>query len=132
MLRQIFDALSPTPFVVLTTAEFRPKQIEVNNVILNLAKEYEHVTVLDWAKIAANPGVLGNDRIHLSANGRDVFSVAVARSLELPPVRDGKCIDPIFRSDAAVKDVMPGEVVVDDTSVPAVDPAQSAATTTLP
>jgi hypothetical protein len=31
-----------------------------------------------------------------------------------------------------VKDVMPGEVVVDDTSVPAVDPAQSAATTTLP
>ena len=132
VLRQIFDALSPTPFVVLTTAEFRPKQIEVNNVILNLAKEYEHVTVLDWAKIAANPGVLGNDRIHLSANGRDVFSVAVARSLELPPVRDGKCIDPIFRSDAAVKDVMPGEVVVDDTSVPAVDPAPGEATTTLP
>jgi hypothetical protein len=132
VLRQIFNALAPTPMVVLTTAEFRPRQIDVNNVILNLAKEYENITVLDWAKIAANPGVLGNDRIHLSANGRDVFSVAVARSLELPPVRDGKCIDPIFRSDAAVKDVMPSEVVVDDTSVPAVDPAQSAATTTLP
>jgi hypothetical protein len=132
VLRQIFNALAPTPMVVLTTAEFRPRQIDVNNVILNLAKEYENITVLDWAKIAANPGVIGRDGIHLSDNGRDVFSVAVARSLELPPVRDGKCIDPIFRSDAAVKDVMPSEVVVDDTSVPAVDPAQSAATTTLP
>jgi hypothetical protein len=118
--------------VVLTTAEFRPRQIDVNNVILNLAKEYENITVLDWAKIAANPGVLSNDRIHLSANGRDVFSVAVARSLELPPVRDGKCIDPIFRSDAAVKDVMPGEVAVDDTAVPTGDPAQDESSTTIP
>ena len=118
--------------VVLTTAEFRPKQIDVNNVILNLAKEYENITVLDWAKIAANPGVIGRDGVHLTANGRDVFSVAVARSLELPPVREGKCINPIFRSDAAVKDVMPGEIVVDDTSAPAVDPAQGEASTTLP
>ena len=132
VLRQIFDALSPTPFVVLTTAEFRPKQVDVNNVILNLAKEYEHVTVLDWAKIAANPGVLGDDGIHLSPNGRDVFSVAVARSLELPPVRDGKCIDPIFRSDAAVKDVMPSEDVVDDTAVPTSEPTSNEASTTLP
>jgi hypothetical protein len=132
VLRQIFDALSPTPFVVLTTAEFRPKQVDVNNVILNLAKEYEHITVLDWAKIAANPGVLGDDGIHLSPNGRDVFSVAVARSLELPPVRDGKCIDPIFRSDAAVKDVMPSEDVVDDTAVPTSEPTSNEASTTLP
>jgi hypothetical protein len=132
VLRQIFDALSPTPFVVLTTAEFRPKQIEVNNVILNLAKKYEHITVLDWAKIAANPGVIGRDGIHLSDNGRDVFSVAVARSLELPPVREGKCIDSMFRNDSAVKDAMPSEVVVDDTSVPAVDPASGEASTTLP
>jgi len=131
-LRQIFDALSPTPFVVLTTAEFRPKQIELNNVILNLAKEYEHITVLDWAKIAANPGVIGRDGIHLSDNGRDVFSVAVARSLELPPVREGKCIDSMFRNDSAVKDAMPSEAVVDDTAVPTSEPAQDGASTTIP
>lgn len=130
VLRQIFTALAPTPFVVLTTAEFRPKQIDVNNVILALAKEYENVTVLDWAKIAANPGVIGRDGIHLSDNGRDVFSVAVARSLELPSVREGKCIDSVFRNDSAVKDAMPSEV--DDTAVPAIEPAPSEAATTLP
>jgi hypothetical protein len=132
VMRQIFDALSPSPFVVLTTAEFRPKQIDVNNVIVNLAKEYEHITVLDWAKIAANPGVIGSDRIHLSADGRDVFSVAVARALELPPVRGGKCIDAIFRNDSAVNGVMPTENPVVDTTVPTDEEAPSGGATTLP
>jgi hypothetical protein len=38
----------------------------------------------------------------------------------------------MFRNDSAVKDAMPSEVVVDDTSVPAVDPASGEASTTLP
>lgn len=126
-MRRIFDLLTPRPFVVVTTPLFRSSQDKVNDVIRALAKEYEHVTVLEWEEIAKNPGVLGKDHIHLSANGRAVFAAAVARSFGFAPPATGACLPSMFRDDSAGAGVMPSTTVDpagSDTTV-AQDPASS-------
>jgi len=132
-MRQIFEGLSPTPFVVLTTALFNPRQQEVNDVIMKLASEFPNVTVLDWGKIAENNGLIGKDGVHLTADGRSVFAAAIARALEFAPTREGECLPIYFRTDAPVPGVMPDESVPagSDTSVPA-DDVLPATPTTLP
>jgi hypothetical protein len=104
-LREMFDVLSQNPFVVLTTAEFRPKQLEVNEVIKRLAEEYGNVSVLDWAAVASNNGLIGRDGVHLTADGRAVLATAVARSLEFSRDRtNGQCLKPVFRDDSKAVD----------------------------
>ena len=101
-MRQIFERLSPMPFVVLTTALFDPRQQKVNDVIMNLASDFPNVTVLDWSIIAENDGVTGTDGIHLSPDGRSVFAAAIARALEFAPTREGECLPMFFRSELPV------------------------------
>lgn len=130
-MRQIFEGLAPTPFVVLTTAMFKPRQQEVNDVIMKLASEFPNVTVLDWGAIAANNGLIGKDGIHLTADGRSVFAAAIARALEFAPTREGECLPIYFKSDAPVPNVMPDETVPvsTDTSTPDADELPIASTT---
>ena len=101
-MRQIFERLSPMPFVVLTTALFDPRQQKVNDVIMNLASDFSNVTVLDWSIIAENDGVTGTDGIHLSPDGRSVFAASIARALEFAPTREGECLPMFFRSELPV------------------------------
>ena len=110
-MRRIFDLLTPRPFVVVTTSLFRSVQNDVNDVIRKLAEEYEHVAVLEWEEIAKNPGVLGNDHVHLSANGRAVFSAAVARAFGFAPPATGACLPSTFHNDSAGAGVMPSTTV---------------------
>ena len=120
-LREMFDVLSQNPFVVLTTAEFRPKQLQINEIIKRVADEYGNVTVLDWAAVARNNGLIGRDGVHLTADGRAVFVTAIARSLEFSNDRNsGQCLRSVFDDDSKVLDAMPitvpGETV--NTDVP--------------
>ena len=110
-MRKIFERLSPMPFVVLTTAMYDPRQQKVNDAIMKLASDFSNVTVLDWATIAENDGVIGTDRIHLSADGRSVFAAAIARALEFAPTREGECLPMFFRSEPPVPEVVPEETV---------------------
>ena len=110
-MRKIFERLSPMPFVVLTTAMYDPRQQKVNDAIMKLASDFSNVTVLDWATIAENDGIIGTDRIHLSADGRSVFAAAIARALEFAPTREGKCLPMFFRSEPPVPEVVPEETV---------------------
>ena len=130
-LREMFDVLSQNPFVVLTTAEFRPKQLEVNEVIKRLAEEYGNVTVLDWAAVASNNGLIGRDGVHLTADGRSVLATAVARSLEFSRDRtSGECLKSVFRDDSKVLDAMPTTVADETVTTDAVD--DGGATTVVP
>ena len=130
-LREMFDVLSQNPFVVLTTAEFRPKQLEVNEVIKRLAEEYGNVSVLDWAAVASNNGLIGRDGVHLTADGRSVLATAVARSLEFSRDRtSGECLKSVFRDDSKVLDAMPTTVADETVTTDAVD--DGGATTVVP
>jgi hypothetical protein len=130
-LREMFDVLSQNPFVVLTTAEFRPKQLEVNEVIKRLAGEYGNVTVLDWAAVANSNGLIGRDGVHLTADGRAVLATAVARSLEFSRDRtNGQCLKTVFRDDSKVLDAMPTTVADETMSTDVVD--DGGATTVVP
>ena len=107
-LREMFDVLSQNPFVVLTTAEFRPKQLQINEIIKRVADEYGNITVLDWAAVARNNGLIGTDGVHLTADGRAVFATALARSLEFAGDRNnGQCLPSVFQNDSKVLDAMP-------------------------
>ena len=130
-LREMFDVLSQNPFVVLTTAEFRPKQLQINEIIKRVADEYGNVTVLDWAAVARNNGLVGRDGVHLTADGRAVFATAVARSLEFSRDRNnGQCLRSVYDDDSKVLDAMPitvpGETVTTDV------PGGAVATTVVP
>ena len=130
-LREMFDVLSQNPFVVLTTAEFRPKQLQINEIIKRVADEYGNVTVLDWAAVARNNGLVGRDGVHLTADGRAVFATAIARSLEFSNNRNsGQCLRSVFDDDSKVLDAMPitvpGETVTTDV------PGGAVATTVVP
>ena len=130
-LREMFDVLSQNPFVVLTTAEFRPKQLQINEIIKRVADEYGNVTVLDWAAVARNNGLIGRDGVHLTADGRAVFATAIARSLEFSNDRNsGQCLRSVFDDDSKVLDAMPitvpGETVNTDV------PTGAVATTVAP
>jgi hypothetical protein len=110
-MRRIFEYLTPRPFVVVTTPLFRSVQNDVNDVIRNLADEYKHVTVMEWEEIAKNPGVLGKDHVHLSANGRAVFAAAVARAFGFAPPATGACLPSMFHDDSAGAGVMPSTTI---------------------
>lgn len=110
-MRKIFERLSPMPFVVLTTGMFDPRQQKVNDAIMKLASKFSNVTVLDWATISENEGVISADGIHLSADGRSVFAAAIARALEFAPTREGECLPMFFRSEPPVPEVVPEETV---------------------
>ena len=126
-LREIVEIVWPTPIVLLTTAMFRDSQREVNDIVLQMKDDYDNVTVLDWEKIATTPGVISNDRVHLTADGRAVLATAVARALEFAPDRNnGKCLDSRFTDDSEVLDddelvpvetTLPAEAAVDTTVV---------------
>lgn len=116
-LRDIVEIVWPTPIVLLTTAMFRETQREVNNVVVQMKDDYDNVTVLDWEKIAKTPGVISNDRVHLTADGRAVLATAVARALEFAPDRNnGKCLDSRFTDDSEVLD--DDEIIPVETTVP--------------
>ena len=118
-MRKIIEKLTPRPILLVNTSLFRNAQRDVNQVLDNLAAEFENVSILDWATISKSDGVLAPDGVHLSKNGRSIFSVAIARALDFAPFREGECLDAKFRDDSAAgKGVMPsaGEVV-DDSSI---------------
>lgn len=130
-LREMFDVLSQNPFVVLTTAEFRPKQLQINEIIKRVADEYGNITVLDWAAVARNNGLIGADGVHLTADGRAVFTTAIARSLEFADDRNsGQCLRSVFDDDSKVLDAMP--IVIPGETVTTDVPGGAAATTVVP
>jgi hypothetical protein len=93
---------------VLTTGEFRRAQREVNDVIRDVADEFDNVRVLEWAQVAGLRGVTGGDRIHLSETGRAVLAATVARALDAAPAGTGRCLESRFTDDSAIRrDVLP-------------------------
>ncbi len=132
-LRSIFDRLSPMPFVVLTTPLFRDAQKDVNTVITAVAQQYDNVSVLDWAQIAQNPGVLSDDRVHLSKLGRSVFAAAVARSFGFAPPGTGACLPSVFRNDSsAAPGVMPETTIAEVITATTIAGPTPSAVTTVP
>ncbi len=107
-MRKIVEKLTPRPVLLVNTSVFRYAQRDVNQVLDDLAVEFENVSILDWASISKSNGVLAPDGVHLSKNGRSIFAVAIARALDIAPFREGACLDSRFRDDSAAgKGVMP-------------------------
>jgi len=101
-LAEIVERLAPRPTLLLTTATFRSAQREVNRAIREVARAHDHVSLLDWAAVAATKGVRTGDGVHLTEKGRSVLAVAIARALDVAPFRPGACLESRFRDDTGI------------------------------
>lgn len=99
---KMFDLSRDSATLVLTTGEFRTAQREVNETIVDVAAEYDHVQVLDWSPVMALRGMTIRDRIHLTPTGRAILAQAIGRALDYAPYREASCLDPRFRDDTAI------------------------------
>ena len=87
------------PVILLTTTVYAPKQEEVNTIIREEASVRPNVTVLDWASMSEEPGMLSGDGYHPSDAGRQVMVDSIAYLLGRAPVGPGDCLKPANRSD---------------------------------
>lgn len=106
-LGSMIDDAGDVPVVLLTTSLFREAQREVNEVIASYGALLEHVTVIDWERISAIPGVLSRDRIHPTDQGQQLMVAAIAQVLGEAPdgpdgERGGECLRPQFTDDSAI------------------------------
>ena len=99
---QMFETTRGVETVVLTTGVFRDAQKTVNKVIKEVAGEFDHVNVLDWASVAKVKGINSADNIHLSDLGRAALAQTIGRALDYAPYREASCLDPRFRDDSAI------------------------------
>ena len=101
-LNEILFRLAPRPTLLMTVTEYRPAWAEVNETIRELARLYDNVTVVDWEKIARNPGVLSRDGLHPSDQGEDVLVELLAVALGEVSDVEGDCLRSSFTDDSAI------------------------------
>lgn len=106
-LTAIVTSLKPRPVLLLTTSLFRDRQNEVNGAIAKVAAANNNVSVLDWAMVSSQAGVLNRDKIHPSPDGRAVLVTAIGKGLGPAPTQQGKCLASTFTDDSAGADVLP-------------------------
>lgn len=99
---KMFKLTEGVETIVLTTGVFREAQKTVNKTIKEVADDFDHVHVLDWASVAKLKGVSGKDKIHLSDTGRAILAQTIARALDYAAFREPSCLDPRFRDDSAI------------------------------
>lgn len=99
---KMFETTSGVETVVLTTGVFRDSQKTVNNVIKEVAGEFDHVHILDWSSVMKLEGVTGSDNVHLSEAGRTILAQTMARALDYAPFREPSCLDSRFRDDSGI------------------------------
>ncbi len=99
-LVKALDRIGPdVPVVLLTTTVYAEKQNEVNSIIWDEASRRPNITVLDWATISEQPGMLSGDGYHPSDTGRQVMVDAISLLVGQAPVAPGKCLQPKNRAD---------------------------------
>jgi hypothetical protein len=99
-LHELLVRLAGKPVVMLTTTVFRPDQAGANDVIRSEAAQFPNVTLVDWATISQEPGLTGNDGLHLTDAGRDRLGYALADTLGPAPAQPGKCLETSFTDDS--------------------------------
>ena len=102
-LRDIVEELAPRPTVLSTVSVFQANRVEVNDVIYEIAQEFDNIRVLDWAgETAVYPVLTGGDGLHLSDLGRARFADMVAEELgDAPGFGGGQCLPSSFTDDSA-------------------------------
>jgi hypothetical protein len=104
-LNKIITTFAPIPVVLITVSDFKPGMTGINDTIRAIAKVYpDRVSLIDWTTISKAPGVVNEDGIHLTTDGRKVLAAAVAEHLgtaPTSPTEPGECLPSTFHDDSA-------------------------------
>ncbi len=101
-LNRLVEKLAPRPTVLLTVSEYRAEQLEVNQVIFEVAAQHDNVVVVDWAaSTAQHRNFLKEDGLHLTDPGRLALAQHVGDVMGPSPAPPGKCLGTSFSDDSA-------------------------------
>lgn len=106
-LRDLVERIDDRPLILSTVTVFQPNRMEVNNIIYDIAQDFDNIRVLDWAgETETNTALTGGDGLHLSDAGRARFADMVAEELGDAPnsMGEGDCLRSSFTDDSAGQD----------------------------
>ncbi len=100
-LVEMLDRLAPRPTVLFNVTEYRDLQAQVNLIMIDVAKDYPQVSLVDWNTLSSTElGVLSDDGLHLTPSGRTRLAAVVAFVLGPAPAgRTGACLSTQFTDD---------------------------------
>ncbi len=100
-LVEMLDRLAPRPTVLFNVTEYRDLQAQVNLIMIDVAKDYPQVSLVDWNTLSSTErGVLSDDGLHLTPSGRTRLAEVVAFVLGPAPAgRAGACLSTQFTDD---------------------------------
>ena len=101
-LDEILSRLAPRPVLLLTVTVYRPAWSEVNDVIDEMAEEYDNVILVDWERTARTPGVLSRDGLHPGDAGEQVLVELIAVALGDLPGAEADCLRSQFTDDSLI------------------------------
>lgn len=106
-LRDLVERIDDRPVILSTVTVFQPNRMEVNNIIYDIAQDFDNIRVLDWAgETETNAALTGGDGLHLSDAGRARLADMVAAELGDAPSGSGEgdCLGSSFTDDSAGQD----------------------------
>ncbi len=106
-LRDLVERIDDRPVILSTVTVFQPNRMEVNNIIYDIAQDYDNIRVLDWAgETETNAALTGGDGLHLSDAGQARLADMVADELGDAPsgAGEGDCLGSSFTDDSAGQD----------------------------
>ncbi len=99
----LVERLAPRPVILITVTEFLPNRAKVNEIIHEMAEQYDNVVVVDWAATTADdPHLLGGDNLHLTNEGRAALAFNIGLAMGVAPETPGKCFDAVYTDDSAL------------------------------
>jgi len=122
-LRDIVDDLAPRPTVLFTVTLFDPNRAEVNDIVYDVASDYDNVRVVDWSgETTDDPSLLGGDGLHLNDAGRARLAEMIGEALgDAPDGSEGDCLSSDFTDDSATSPTgttLPGQAPAPVTTAP--------------
>lgn len=102
-LERIIERLSPRPIVLFTVTLVSEKKVAVNAMIRQATAKHDNLVILDWeAFTLAHPEILRTDGLHLTDDGRQVFTDQLALVLGTAPTSTGECLGTNFFDDSGM------------------------------
>jgi len=93
-VRQILDALSPMPVLLLTVSEYEERLAEVNFILRDIGRSYDNVRMLEWSeRVRFDESLTGDDDLHLTDRGISAYVSMVGIALgDAPDDEPGVCL----------------------------------------
>ena len=132
LMNRLINEFGDRPVAIVTVGERDDDMVAVNSILRALDTTYENVSIIDWAAAtAADPGLLVDDQIHPSNDGRLALAMLIGQRFGSAPAGSGRarCLDQVFTDDTGG---IPGFPDTSSTTTTVAETSAVATTTSTP